>query len=141
MSNPPISDDDLEKLTQLASILVPENAAMPRAGQIAGFAKLLRTAIKACGYSDSEIRAALDALQPGIDWAGAAVLAANRPQEFRVASLLVSAAYFMDPEVLARLGYPAERQHPAELAEFAEEYATGILDAVAARGPRYRDVR
>ena len=128
-------------MTRLAAILVPGNTVMPPVERIHGFADLLRTAIKACGYPNSELRASLDALQLKIDWAGAAALAANRPQEFRIASVLVSAAYYMDPEVLAKLGYPADRQHPAELEEFVAEYETGILDAVAARGPRYRDAR
>lgn len=140
MSDLPITAEDLDKLTSLASVLMPGTAEMPGVGAVVNFDHLLRKAVKACGYPDTQVRAALDALRPNLDWAGAQALAGNRPAEFSVASTLVSAAYFMDPVVVGKLGFPSERQQPADIDEFASEYETGILEPVTARGPRYRDV-
>jgi hypothetical protein len=139
MSDLRITVEDLERLTRLASVLVPGTAEMPAIGAMSDFDKLLRKAIKACGYPDALIRAALDALLPNVDWAGAQALARSRTAEFSVVSTLISAAYFMDAVVVAKLGFPSDRQQPADLDEFASEYETGILDPVSARGPRYRD--
>jgi hypothetical protein len=139
VSDLPITDEDLKRLTSLASVLLPGTAEMPASGAIANLDKLLLTAVKACGYPDTQIRAALHALPPDVDWAGAQALAGNKPAEFNVLSTLVSAAYFMDPVVVGKLGFPGDRHQPAEFDEFALEYATGILDGVTARGPRYRD--
>jgi hypothetical protein len=135
----PITDEDLDRLTSLASVLLPGTAEMPASGSIANLDKLLLEAVKACGYPDTQIRAALHALRPDVDWAGAQAFAANKPAEFSVLSTLVSAAYFMDPVVVGKLGFPSNRQQPADFDEFASEYETGILDSVIARGPRYRD--
>lgn len=139
MSNLTITAEDLAKLINLAVVIIPGTASMPSVTDLGGFGNQLQTAVKACGYSDAQIRATLEALRPKIDWSGAKALAADQPEKFHIASTLVSAAYFMVPEVLARLGYPIDRQHPADLEEFVAEYETGILDAVTARGPRYRD--
>ena len=112
---------------------------MPGVHEIASFSELVRTAVKACGYDDVEVRLALEAIPPEVDWNGARTFAAERPQVFHVASTLASAAYYMAPQVLDRLGYPVERQHPADVEEFLAEYETGIIDPVTKRGRRYLD--
>jgi hypothetical protein len=134
-----IASTDIAKLTNLAAVLIPGTSDMPAVDQLADFASQLQIAVNACGYSEAQIRATLEVLQPGIDWNSAKVFATDRPEEFHIASLLVSAAYFMEPVVLAKLGYPTDRQHPADLDEFATEYESGILDAVTARGSIFRD--
>ena len=139
MSELVLGTTDVERLTRLAAVLIPGTAAMPPAGEVASFDALLRTAVKACGYTDGEVRAALDSIAPDIDWGGAQRLSADDPASFGIAALLVSAAYYMAPAVLEKLNYPAERRHPAGHDDFAEEYMTGVLDAVTDRGPRYRD--
>lgn len=130
---------DVERLTRLAAVLVPGTAAMPPASDIASFDGLLRTAVKACGYTDQEVRAAIEGIAPDISLSGAQRWAADDPESFGIAAVLVSAAYYMAPTVLERLNYPTERRHPAGHDDFAEEYMTGVLDAVTDRGPRCRD--
>jgi hypothetical protein len=138
MSDLSITDAEVAKLTRLADVLIPGTAVMPAVADIPSFADLLRAAVKACGYSREEVRAALDAIPAEVDWEGARDSAARSPRCFEVASLLASAAYYMAPMVLDRLNYPIERRHPAADDEFAEEYGTGILDPVTARGRNVR---
>ena len=133
------SDEQIARLRALAAVLLPGTADMPAANELAAFDALLRTAVGACGYAAGDMAAALDAIPAAIDWDSARTFAAERPDAFAIASTLASAAYYMAPPVLGKLKFPVERQHPAEVEEFVEEYETGILDAVTERGPRFRD--
>lgn len=133
------TDEQIARLRALAAVLIPATADMPAADTLPGFDALLRTAVRACGYPLADIALSLDALPPAIDWDGAKAFATAQPDAFTIASTLASAAYYMAPPVLAKLKFPVERQHPAEVEEFVEEYETGILDAVSERGPRFRD--
>ena len=141
MSDFTITDEDVAKLTALAAILLPGTATMPSVDQIDGFDRLVRTAIRACGYPAANIRAALDPLAVDMDWDQAKALASAQLDAFHVASTLASAAYYMAPKALAGLSYPIDRRHPAEVEDFVSEYETGILDAVTERGPIYRETR
>ena len=141
MSDPVLNDADIEKLTRLAAVLIPATATMPAAPDVAGYTTLLRTSVRACGYEAAELRAALDAIPAGADFAIAKAWAAADRVHFDMASVIVSGAYYMAPAVLEKLGYPTERRHPAGPEEFLEEYETGVVDAVVARGPFWRDPR
>ncbi len=139
MTGATASDEQIARLRALAAVLIPATAEMPAADALPAFDALLRTAVRACGYSGTDIALSLDALPATLDWDSVAAFAAGEPDVFAIASTLVSAAYYMAPPVLEKLKFPRERQHPAEVEEFVEEYETGILDAVTARGPRFRD--
>ncbi len=89
----------------------------------------------------ADLLAALAGVPESDALADAKAYAAADPARFDIAATIASGAYFMSPMVLERLGYPLERRHPAGVEEFAEEYETGILDPVIARGPRFRDPR
>lgn len=141
MSDLSVTAADLAKLASLASVIVPGTAVMPAVAQLPGFDGSLRRAIRACGYAPARLRAALDALPASSDWAWARAAAARNPADFRIVSTLIAAAYYMDPAVMGRLGYPVERQHPADLEEVAAEYETGILEPVTRRAACYRDTR
>ena len=139
MSDLALEPTDLARLTRLAEALIPGTATMPPPGGVAAFDGLIRTAVKACGYSPGEVRDALDAIPPDVDLDGAKAYADKDPEGFGIAAILVSAAYYMAPAVLEQIGYSTERRHPAGQEDFADEYGTGILDPVTDRGPRYRD--
>ena len=139
MSEFVLSDADLEKLARFATVLIPGTGAMPSAGSLEGYATLLRTAVKATHYTADELRAVLAAIPSGTDLASAKAFEASDPANFEKASIIVSGAYFISPAILGKLGYPTERQHPAGDSEFADEYETGIVDVVTARGPVWRD--
>jgi hypothetical protein len=128
-------------LTRYACVLIPGTARMPAATEIEDFGNLLQSAVKACGYALADVQAALEGMSSVTDLESAKVFAAADPARFEIASTIVSGAYFMSPVVLDRLGYPTERRHPAGPEEFLDEYETGILEPVMARGARFRDPR
>lgn len=140
MSDLAVGADTMERLKALAAVLLPGTEDMPSVFEIPGFDAMLRRSVGACGYDDARLRAAFDALPAAIDWEGAQALASDHADQFHVLSTLASAAYYAAPPVLAKLGIPVERQFPAGIEEFVEEYESGILDPVIERGQRYRDV-
>ncbi len=132
---------DLSKLAALARVLIPGTDKMPAVDGIAGFDALLRRAIKAAALTEAEIAAMLAALPAALDWDTAKALSAAKPAEFEMASTIASGAYLLAPEVLQCLGFPTERRFPAGPMDFADEYETGIVDEVVARGQRWVDPR
>ena len=141
MSDQGLNDGDIAKLIRFAAVLIPATGKMPAVTSIPGYAGLLQTAAKACHYTNAEVRSVLDAIPAEPNLANAEAWFKADPARFDMASVIVSGAYYMSRDVLDRLDYPAERQHPAGVEEFADEYATGVLDAVIARGPCFVDPR
>lgn len=139
MSTLSLDATDIAALTALATVLIPGTAEMPAVGNLKAFDRLLRSSVAACGYADEQLRAALDAVPACMNWETSKAFATAEPGHFQIVSVLASAAYYMAPEVLNQLKFPIDRQHPAADDEFAEEYLSGILDPVIARGKRYRD--
>ncbi len=133
------NDDRIAGLHALAHVLIPGTADMPGVDALPAFDALLRTAVQACGYPVEELATSLEAIPRPIDWDTAKAFAASEPRAFDIVSTLATAAYYMAPQVLGKLRFPVDRQHPADVEEFLEEYETGILDAVTARGPLFRD--
>lgn len=140
-NNQVLSDDDVKKLRDLAAVLIPATATMPAAPDVAGYDGLLRIAAKACAYTTAELRAVLDGIPAPVDFGIAKAWSAADRTRFDMAGVIVSGAYYMAPAVLEKLGYPAERRHPAGPEEFLDEYETGVVDAVTARGQVWRDPR
>jgi hypothetical protein len=133
-------DINIRKLYELTEVLIPGNATMPAIKQINGFDALLRTAIRACGYSTEDIVAAVERIPDGVNWDAAKDFAEKEPALFEIASTLASAAYYMAPQVLSSLNFPIDRRHPGDVQDFLKEYETGVLDPVIERGPRFRTV-
>lgn len=132
---------DLSKLQALARALIPGTDTMPPVDQIAGFDALLARSVKAMALTDAEIGAVLDAIPARLDWDTAKSFSKAQPALFETASTLASGAYLMAPEVLAALRFPIERRFPAGPMDFADEYETGIVEPVLARGQSWVDPR
>ncbi|MFC9553592.1 hypothetical protein ACFTWF_22315 [Rhodococcus sp. NPDC056960] len=141
MSTLELHADDVERCTRLAEVLIPGTESMPSVRSLPSFEGLLRTAVRACGYEDKSIQRAIESLPSDIRWDSVEKHASESPEEFHLCAVLVSAAYYMAPQVLAGLSYPVNRRHPAKADEFAEEFGTGILDPVMEREKLFRDPR
>ena len=135
------SPHDLSRLAALARVLIPGTDKMPSAASIAGFDALLRRAIKAAALTEAEIVAMVEVLPAELDWGMAKALSTAKPAEFEMAATIASGAYLLAPEVLKCLDFPTERRFPAGPMDFADEYETGIVDEVVARGQRWVDPR
>lgn len=136
-----LSKSDIARLTALAGLLLPATEKLPAANAVAEFDALLAAALTASAIAPSEIGAALAALPEPLDWAGVRAFAGRNPAAFEALALIASGAYAMAPDVLNRLGFPADRRNPAGQMDAADEYETGILDPVLARGLVFRDPR
>ncbi len=130
-----------EKLTALAAILIPSGARLPAADAVASFDEYLDRATLASGWSNEEILKAIKAMPDPVDWGSAKTMATDQPENFAMLSHIVSAAYYMAPDVLQSLGFPESRQHPAGVEDFVDELETGILEKVMNSEKRYRDVK
>lgn len=123
----------------IADVLIPEGLGMPAASAV--------------GLRDAPLDRVLElrpdlvpALMRGLgsiaaeEPASAAAERLNRddPEAMGAIGLIASAAYYMQPEVLRRLGYPGQVQRPVQPDEEDDFRQDGLLDAVIARGPIYR---
>ena len=136
-----LGKSDMARLATLAGLLMPATEKLPAANAVASFDALLDAALNASGIPAEEISAALASLPEPLDWAGVRAFAERHPAAFEALALIASGAYAMAPEVLDRLGFPADRRNPAGQMDAADEYETGILDPVLDRGPVFRDPR
>ncbi|MGE0282808.1 MAG: hypothetical protein AB7P20_19645 [Rhizobiaceae bacterium] len=136
-----IDGKGIARLRGLAEVLIPEHDVMPGAGSVQDFDLWLERAIRASGYSPEELQAAIAALPARIDWNGAKALSRTRPDDFIVLGRLISAAYYMAPDVLGKLGFPSDRRDPAGAEDFAAELETGLFEKMLSEPPRFRDTR
>ncbi|GGF33905.1 hypothetical protein [Subtercola lobariae] len=139
MSEIELSERDVTDLKTFAGILIPGSDSLPTIDRLPAYEGLLRAAVAACGYSDDLIRAAIDLLPINMTWQSIEAYESEYPTSFATLAVLVSASYYMSPRVLAGLSYPVNRRQPARPDEFAEEFATGILDVMLEREPFFRD--
>lgn len=141
MTAPSIDGKGIARLRSLAEVLIPAHDVMPGAGSVQDFDLWLERAIRASGHSPEELQAAVAALPTRIDWDGAKALSRTRPDDFAVLGRLVSAAYYMAPDVLNKLGFPSDRRDPAGAEDFAAELETGLFEEMLSKPPRFRDAR
>jgi hypothetical protein len=138
MSTLDLNPTEVERCIRLAEVLIPGTETMPAVTSLPSFEGLLRTAVRACGFKDESIRKAIAALPSAVTWDNVKRFANESEENFHITAVLVSAAYYMAPQVLACLSYPVNRRYPARADEFAEEFGTGILDSVMEREPFHR---
>lgn len=141
MSRETLNAEEFDRLRRLANLLLPATAKLPAVGSVAGYDTLVATAIDAASVALGDVRSALAALPVHLDWPAMRRFAEAQPKHFENLALIASGSYVMSPEVLTRLGFPAERRNPAGAMDAADEYETGILDPVVNRGPVFRDPR
>lgn len=125
----------------LARLRALARALIPGAGDLPDLDRWLGRALQSGGWPPPVLEAALAALLEDIDFDGARALATGRPEDFAVLSTLVSAAYFMAPQVLRGLGFPEDRRNPAGIEDFVAEFETGIFEPMLSRDPMFRDPR
>jgi hypothetical protein len=145
-----LTDEQRHTLFGAADVLIPRSGDIPSASETPGFGEWLDRALAARSEIVPELRAVLDSVgvdaakvgSVGVDAAEVEIalrtLDSERPDDLRLVTDIVAGAYFMIPEVLARIGYPGQHRAPARLAEAADELETGILDPVINRGWQVR---
>ena len=122
----------------LADVLLPAVDDLPAPTSIDVHGRWLDRALDARPDLAEPLRAILAAATGADAAAEARRLRADDPDAFAVLSLLVTGAYYLSPTVRRRIGYPGQKPDPAPDDEADYWLRDGILEPVAARGPRWR---
>jgi hypothetical protein len=124
-----------ERLAELADELIPAEDGMPSASEAGAVGEWLDAVLAARPEFGGPLEA-LEASTAGLDAAEAiAVLPERDPAGWGVLSAAVVAAYYMNPDVCARVGYAGQRAIPFD--PDAPDYLD-FLESVKGRGAVYR---
>jgi len=138
VGEPPLGAEQLEVLSKVADHLVPAAHGMPSARAIVS-AQRLQFVLDA---RPDLLGPLLAALRPelGSDPGGRLeLLAAQEPGHHMALQLVIVGAYYTDRTVRALLHYPGQMAKPVNAQEYPQYIADGLIDAVLARGPIWRD--
>jgi hypothetical protein len=129
-------DHDRAVLAGLADVLIPAGAGMPAASD-AGVAGEWLDAVLAARPDLVDPLMAILASADGID-PQQAVAAMRGSAEFGVLAEIVPNAYYMNPAVRARIGYPLQQAVPIDPAEDKDAEAQALIASVRERGTIFR---
>jgi hypothetical protein len=123
-------------LAGLADVLIPAGDGMPSASA-AGVAEeglnQVLAAVPSLGASLAEVLARAKGREPAEVIAS---LARTDPAAYGILTEVVTAAYFMNPDVRKAVGYTG--QGPSPLDPRVDYMEDGLLESVIKRGPIYR---
>lgn len=128
------SDEQRERFTALADVLLPGGSGLPSAAEVGVGGKWLDRALQARPDLEPVLAQVLDggaAPEPAEE---ARRLHAEDPEGFAALATLATGAYTMHAKVRKRLGYPGQKQDPP-LPDEADYYLEGLLEPLLARGP------
>jgi hypothetical protein len=129
---------DRERLAELADELIPGESGMPSASA-AGAAGVWLDAVLAARPDFAVPLGGLAASTAGMPAAEAiAALPERDPAGWSALTAAVVAAYYMNPEVCARIGYAGQRAIPLEPDAPPDYLQDGLLESVQGRPPVYR---
>ena len=123
-------------LAGLADVLIPAGDSMPSASAAAvaeaGLDQVL-AAVPGLGASLADVLARAEGREPA---EVVASLARTDPAAYGILTEVVTAAYFMNPDVRKAVGYTG--QGPSPLDPRVDYMEDGLLESVIKRGPIYR---
>jgi hypothetical protein len=130
--------DARARLAALADALIPAGDGMPSASE-AGVAAEWLDAILAAEPGFGPALAAVLAEADVADPAGELRrIETTDPAGWGTLTTVVAGAYFLNPEIAARVGYPGRRAIPIDADAEPDWEQDGLLASVKARGPVYR---
>jgi hypothetical protein len=129
---------DRDRLAELADALIPAGSGMPSASEAGAVGEWLDAVLAA--RPDLAIPlGGLTAAAAGMSPAEAlATLPERDPGAWAAFTTAIPAAYFMNPDVRRRLGYPGQQAVPIDPDAPADYLSDGLLDSVKSRPPVYR---
>jgi len=134
-------ENDRRIFAGIADVLIPEAEGMPSASAAGIAGEPMDHVLRLRPDLIDDVVRGLRSV--GADESGAeAAERLNRddPAAMGAIGLVASAAYYMQPEVRRRLGYPGQTHRPVQPAEEDDYRADGLLQPVIDRGPIYRQV-
>jgi len=132
-----LTDEQRSNLAAVADRLIPAAHGMPSAGAVVNEERL-RFVLNARPDLIEPLRAALGAGPADVD-ARLDMLARDNPQALGALQLVIVAGYYTDKTVRELIGYPGQMALSLRSWELPEYLEEGLIDAVLARGPIWRD--
>jgi hypothetical protein len=132
----PLSRRERDVLAGLADVLIPAGAGMPSASE-AGVADQWLDAVLAARPDLADPLRAILAAADGVP-AAEAVDRLRAGTGFGVLAEVVPNAYYMNPAVRQRIGYPLQQAVPIDPDGDADPEAIALIASVRARGTIYR---
>jgi hypothetical protein len=130
-----LSEARRAQLGAIADELIPAGSGMPSASEAGVAGRYLDEVLAARPDLASPLEAALASVE-GVEDAIAALRA--DAGAWGVITAVVPAAYFLNPEMRAAIGYPGLEARPIDPDAAPDYLEDGLLDSVVARGPVYR---
>jgi hypothetical protein len=127
-----------ELLAAIADELIPAGSGMPSASGAGVAGEYLDQALAARPDLEAPLARALESVEGLAPGAAVAKLRDQDPEGWGVLTAVVPAAYFLNPQIRAALGYPGVEVRPIDPDAEPDYLADGLLDSVIARGPVYR---
>lgn len=127
-------------LRQLAIVLLPGDDIAPSAGDVVDLDRWIHRAVLALGSEAHGLGDALATAPAELNWDNAKRWCEDHSEQFELAALVASAAYFMTPEALKGIDYPSAKRKAARNDQIVDELETGVLDDVMARESMFRQV-
>ena len=131
------TDDERATFTAIADHLIPAAHGMPSAAEVLTDDRL-QFVLRARPDLAEPLKAAL---RPGLGSSPADRLAAlaDEPTNLSVLQLTIVAGYYTDKRVRELIGYPGQMALELRSWEYPVYLQEGLIDAVLARGPVWRD--
>jgi hypothetical protein len=126
------------KLAALADALIPAGEGMPSASEAGVAGEWLDAILRAepgFGPALVAVLAAADVADPAGELRR---IESTDPDGWGTLTTVVAGAYFLNPEIAERVGYPGRRAIPVDADPDPDWLADGLLDSVKSRGPVHR---
>jgi hypothetical protein len=129
---------DRETLAALADVLIPAADGMPAASEAGAAGEQLDEVLRVRSDLGEPLQR-LSERARGADPAGEVErLQAEEPDAFEALSTAIAGAYFLNPDVRRRMGYPGQERRPIEAEDPPDYEQDGLLASVVERGTIYR---
>jgi hypothetical protein len=126
------------KLADLEVILIPAADGMPSARDAPGAGTWLDRALAVRSDLLPALRRAIAKAHGARSVQRIAAALSDDPKAMTALTVLVSGAYYMNPEVRTKLGYPGQEARPADPPGTPTFLSDGLLERVLERGALYR---
>jgi hypothetical protein len=133
-----LHERDFEVYTGLADALLPAFGAMPSAGSIAT-ADAVDTIIGLRPDLAADLRRAIDRARLLPPVAALDLLEQEDNEALAALRIVVLGGYYLDPKVMAAIGYEGQKSQPLDDGEPLDFVVDGMLEPVKQRGPIWRD--
>ena len=130
-----LSDQRRAQLRAIADELIPAGSGMPSASEAGVGGQYLDEVLAARPDLAEPLEAALASVEGADDPIGALRGDAGA---WGVITAVVPAAYFLNPDMRAAIGYPGLEARPIDPDAAPDYLDDGLLDSVVSRGPVYR---